>query len=539
MLRVPLAVRIETTRADRQLQGEIDDLTFRKVAVGGHASARFTLRRPLTTVAPEIETYAPVSIIDTRNGKGAWFGRQADPGRSAGSDGQLYEITCEGPSAFLRDRTVPLIYIDAELSGWEKYGGSVRAGIVQADESDDGDEDVLKTQFPSGTDVLNGDYVAARNLRIHNAGLHLASISFTVIGGGDTSSFRMQVVAEPSGLVLFDEDLSTSGTGTFFTLDDWAFPADDRTRLQILRDGPTTTPDDGAHILWGGLLLQATRYTEYGVEITSPSEYNDSYIYAWQVVADVIGRLGQTYFDGADAFIDETGTHQVTQLAYPQGVTGAQVLDDMAELEPGFVWQATDRLANGKYRFAYVAKPTTVRYEADVVDGLEAQGDSVELYNEVIVRWKDRRGRFRTTPVTANVQALTARGLTRSYPIDLSADRGSPENATRVAQEFLAAHATPGNASRLTISRPILDITSGRTVQPWEIEPNTLIRVRGINARPDALQAAARDGSTIYYVAAVEYTASSNSAVLELDAYSVTTARAIAELRGRLDKAAL
>lgn len=537
MLRSPIAVRIKTSVADQVLQGEVDNLSFRKLANGGDASAQFRLARRLDQLPGEIEPYAPIWIYDTRSGKQLWVGRMAGPGRSAGADGQFYAITGEGPSAYLRDRVVPLIYVDTDLSAWEMFGGSIRSGQVGADENAAGNQDGLKVSFQGGTPAVNGSYVDGRNLRINNAGLHLATISYTVVGGGNTTDFRMQAYAYPSETQLTDDDLSTSAFPLRFTLDDWDSPGDTRVHLRIYRDGATATPDSNAYALHTGLVMRSTLYAEFGTELTDGSDYPNDFVYAWEIVADILGRLGQGIFDGADAFIDDTGTHEITQLAYPQGTTGAGVLDDVAELEPAYTWKARERLDNGLFRFFYTAKPTTVRYEADANGGLEDQADSVDLYNECVVRWRDSRNRPRTTRVTSSVPALTARGLTRSYALDLGDQVGSFGNATRAGQQFLAEHATAGNAARLTISAPILDIQHGRTVLPQEIEPDALIRVRGINARPDSLQASARDGSTVYWIAETEFDEPTGSCTLSLDSYSVTTARAIADLRARLDKA--
>jgi len=535
MIRAPLGVRIKTSTTDQVLQGEIDDLSFRKLANGGDASSGFRLARRLDQNPGEIEPYAPIWIYDLRNGRQCWVGRMAGPGRSAGSDGEFYAVTGEGPSAYLRDRTTPLIYVDTDLSAWEKFGGSIRSGQVGPDETAAGTQDGLKVGFQGGTLAPQGTYVDGRNLRINNAGLHLASISYAVTAGANSTTFFAEAYAYPSETQLDSRDLSTSSSGTLrFTLDDWDFPGDTRVHLRIYRDGADATPDSNAFILHTGLVMRSTLYAEYGLEFTDGSDYSNDFVYAWEIVADVLGRLGQGIFDGADAFIDSTGTHQITQLAYPQGTTGAGVLDDVAELEPAYTWKSWQRLDNGLFRFFYTAKPTTVRYETDAKGGLEDQSDSVDLYNECVVRWRDSRGRPRTTIVTSDVPELTARGLTRSYALDLSDQVGSSGNATRAGQQFLAEHATAGNAARLIISEPILDIQHGRTVMPWEIEPDALIRVRGINARPDSLQAATRDGSTVYWIAETEFQMSTCSCSLSLDSYSVTTARAIADLRDRL-----
>jgi hypothetical protein len=70
-------------------------------------------------------------------------------------------------------------------------------------------------------------------------------------------------------------------------------------------------------------------------------------------------------------------------------------------------------------------------------------------------------------------------------------------------------------------------------VQPWEIHPGTLIRVRGVLPRVDSLNLSDRDGATIFRVVSVEYSIADAAATLELDSYSRTVARALAKLHGR------
>jgi hypothetical protein len=98
---------------------------------------------------------------------------------------------------------------------------------------------------------------------------------------------------------------------------------------------------------------------------------------------------------------------------------------------------------------------------------------------------------------------------------------------------LLAEHATPPNAGTLTIARPIYDHERGRMVDPWEIRPGNLIRVRGIQPNPNSLNVTDRDGVTVFQIVGTDYDTSSASATLELDSYSPTVARALAALSGR------
>jgi hypothetical protein len=75
-----------------------------------------------------------------------------------------------------------------------------------------------------------------------------------------------------------------------------------------------------------------------------------------------------------------------------------------------------------------------------------------------------------------------------------------------------------------------MDYTLSRIVQPWEIRPGNLIRVRGVRPYVDSLNATDRDGVTVFRIVSTSYSDSQGAAVLELDAYTPDEARQIARL---------
>jgi hypothetical protein len=314
---------------------------------------------------------------------------------------------------------------------------------------------------------------------------------------------------------------------------DWTAGRDvPEVRIQWTGAG-TTINDDVTWGAWAGLVILATRYGVDGAELLTGASYGASTVLAHQAVADLLGRL-LTQYDGVGATIANT-SYAIEQLAYPDGVTPAKVLGDLMALEPAYYWAAWEPNTAGKYRFEWSAWPTSVRYEADLVDGYESQSSADGLYNAVRVRYLDESGAVRTVRRTQSVPELTAAGITREGFLDLSDTTGSKTNAERAGDQWLADHLTPPNAGRLRIARPILDLAGGRMAHPWEIRPGALIRVRGIQPRPDALNppAQGRDGVTIFRIVSTEYRASDAAAVLELDSYSPTTARALADLARR------
>ena len=108
--------------------------------------------------------------------------------------------------------------------------------------------------------------------------------------------------------------------------------------------------------------------------------------------------------------------------------------------------------------------------------------------------------------------------------------------AQEVGDAWLVEHSAAPNAGTLSVSTPIFDNDAGREVNPWEIRPGHLIRVRDVLPRVDALNATARDAVTVFKIVAVDYNADTNTARLELDSQPRTIAGLLSETERRLDQ---
>lgn len=533
----PLEVRLRTARADRYVTAELRGLRWRTVSPGGFAWARLALDRPLTIQPDEIAPYGQMFVYDARDTRTQFEGRLEEPGRAAGRDGQVWDLAAVGPAAHARDRNVPLIYVDSGLDGWARNGASVEHGDVMTDDLHGTPKYLLK--FPEGSTVSNSDAVILEYRAILDAGQKLGLVRCNEDDGAIVVSFenRLATATGTGASTVRDSDTFSTTEGT---LEAWvsgtnAIPnGEDRPTLRIIRvsGGPAAVGNNA----WGkfyNIVVRSLLLAKDGAERTTSGDNSSSTILASDVVADLLGRL-LPKFDGAGASIATT-THPIDQLVYPDGVDAMEVLDDLQLLEPAFTWEAYEsNPATGKHRFSWRAWPTTVRYDADVDDGYDSTGSAVELYNAVMVRWKDQGGHVRTTRRTQIVPDLDAAGLTREpKPIDLGDNLGSLANAQRVGDQFLAEHKFPPNAGKLVIARPVYDHLTGSTVMPWKILPGYLIRVAGVLPHVDALNPSGRDGATIFKIAAMEYDAGDAAAELELDSYPPTVTRALAELARR------
>nr|MDT0660870.1 hypothetical protein [Micromonospora sp. DSM 115978] len=541
-LPIALAVQLRTGRTNRQVTSQVRDLVLRWTDPGGYASAQIALDRPLDGQPDEIAYYGRLLVTDARHGGIVWDGELEDPGRSNSGDGQVWDLAAIGGQSHTRDRTVPLIYIDRDLSRWTEVETTACPDgqrSVTEDEVIFPGQPSLIHRIPDGTPVRasSATHVSTRYLPLYRSGQALARINYQWDAGRSDASLRIRT---------YVRNTATWSTSPTLARDDAANTAGGAASARVIdtnwtagRDGPevrlqwtgsaSVIGDDVTWAAFADLVVQATRYDAGGTELTTGASYTTDSVLASQVVADLLGRLLPTY-DGAGATIATT-THPIEQLAYPDGVTPDRVLADLLALEAGHTWRVWERTPAG-FQFEFVELPTVVRYEASVIDGYSAPGSADGLYDRVTVRWVDPTGQPRTTARTATVPELTAAGRTRQGWLDLGADVASDSDAERAGDQWLADRGTPPNAGRLVVARPILDRETGRMVQPWEIRPG-LIRVRGILPRPDALNASGRDGVTVFRIVAGEYRARDGAATLELDSHAPSTARQVAELRRR------
>jgi hypothetical protein len=537
-LPVPLAVQLRTGRGARHITADARDLILRWTDPGGYASAQVPLDRPLSRQPDEIALYGDLTVYDARNGGIVWDGRLEDPGRSAG-DGQVWQVAAVGGQAHTRDRTRPYIAIDSGPV-WERVdnvtaGGQDSVGASPGDAA--GADQHLILTLPNGQAVVTNSRVVMRYTKTWRAGHTLARISYSWDAGVIDTNHSVQAVTRTDGSIATGEVAETAtlttagGTAVALITTDW--PSGRNTvELRQIRTagGASTIPHDGYWVAIKDIILRTVQMTAAGAALTAAADYSTDYVLASQIVADLLGRH-LTRFDGAGAVIEAT-SHQIKQFSYPDGADDARLLADLLQLETGYTWRAWERNAAGLFRFEWTTVPSTIRYEATADDGYDAPGSADGLYNAVTVRWRDSSGHIRTTERTSTVPDLDAASLTRQGLIDLGDEIGSQADAERAGDEWLAERAYPPNAGRLRIARRILDLETGRMVEPWEIGPG-LVRVRGIQPRVDALNTNTRDGVTLFRIRAGEYRVSDAAATLELDSYAPSTARALADLQAR------
>jgi hypothetical protein len=548
---LPLTVRIKSQKADTDITEEINGLRFKSQIPGGFATLSISLNRPLDLQPDDVDYYSTLFVYDGRNGNTVWEGRLEDPGRSAGSDGEVWAISATGSYAHAQDQFLPLIYVDRMYDGWKRSRYSTHGSYTDQTEAPDTltgntDEDAnnaLTIYANEGSTVTTGwcgDFIYRAP---RYGGQVIARIRADFVCEGASTNYRAQMRSRVNA------DAATAVAGGYIDLP-WVttpdiiaanfasgLPTDTNVvSLRAVRNNSNTTADALARVYFYNVVVRCAIKNVDGTDNFSLVGYNVNNIDPNEVVADLLGRC-LPKFDGPNATIIGSGV-DIEQLAYPDGITPAQVLEDISVFDPGFYWAAWESASfnaasKTRNRFQYIPWPTTIRYEASVEDGFDSPGSAVDLYNKVNVRYLDPNNVVRNVTRTQSVPELTAQGLTRTEYIDISSEMGTKQNATYVGDNFLAEHRYPPNAGTLTVARPILDQNTARMVMPWEIVPGHLIRVRGVLPRVDSLNPTDRDGVTVFRVISAEFDSDSGSVSLELDSMSRTVAAALANLANK------
>lgn len=521
---------IGVTLGNKRITREAGAVEFRKDAVGGVQYVKLRLLRPLDQAA--VSPFDTVTLTDDRNAETIATGAVADLGRGADASGPSWDVVAFGPAQHASDITLPLVYVTQSLDSCRQVnrmrrGADVSTGSNPGDLADDSQDGVV-IQFPEGLTLTTNDTATMRFDGIRDAGMFLARVSLAYDGGSIDANYTLRIwtsVDGSGGSSSWSATLPTAAsTAAVRVTTDFT---NGRNVFDLMLDyggGGGAVANDNKWASFYNIVARARLLNADGTDITAGASYTNDYVLAHEIVADLLGRALPEY-DGANAYVDTAATHQIESLTYPDGVTPAQVLDDLLALEPAYRWWVT---AAGQFRWE--PWPTTVRYEHTLDDGAAMPASAQELFNQVLVRYRNKRGRILTRTRTLACPLLDDAGKVRQAVIDAGDEIATQNGADRLGDNFLADHNVPANAGTLTVARPIRDLTTGRLIEPHEIEPGELIRVRGIESYPDALNASSNDGLTVFRIWSVTYTSDSHSASLELDTYSRTTTNALRKL---------
>lgn len=537
---IPMAVRISNDRYDGLITGFLHEPPSCKFAdPGGMIAASIKVDYQLGVRTDIFKPYSRVYFYNKKNGDVIFEGDMSHPGRAT-DDGFLLEINIDGGIDRLSDWSGPRIWVDRDHEGWKKNPAtSVIATTVESGDDRGGSgNDALTLAFPSDQHVETNSRCEAGYFRIRESGQELGWFNYSWDGGHNSGSpgWLVRSIATPPSTVVRSQILALAGSGGSGAVVGGSLPAGSNTvYLQLIwTSGSSNTGNAGADIVWASImtLVVICRLKDKtgAFQPGSIPPYND-YLTAEYVVHDMLGtELLNTSFDGANAQIDAGAGYGIRQLAYPNGVTPKQVLDELMNYEEDMTYLVgASNPINNKYSIKWMLRSNTIRYQFYVwIDEYSASPQDVDQYDTAIARWKAPTGLIKQTVTTQSIPELTAVGRSRRIYQDLSDTTSDSNNAAQANSILLNDHRFPLNGGKIKVSRLVVDEWTGRRVEPWEIQVGYIANIVGINPNRDSLNSSPRNGSTICRIVANDYSGSEHSASLDLDSEPWSMFKAIA-----------
>lgn len=537
---VPLAVRVKNTRTDQMLTGYLHGgLKFQKGDPGGFKSASFVVSKRLGYRTDIIQPYSRIYVYNQRNGDTVFEGDVSHPGRSVDDSGELLEVQVEGGVERLNDWSGARIWVDREMQeGWVRSHNATGGSEfdVGLDRGGSG-ADAIQLSFPNSFHVESLYRSEIAYYRLHDAGQQLGAFNYNWDGGHTSGSPGWLVRSIADGVssdLVRSEILNISGAGRSQAEAGSSFTAgNDRWFLQLVwtsGSSNTGTLDN----VWASILDPVTvaRLHYKDGSFISALDYQ-GYVTAAQVWEDMLGDMLAVSFDSPNAQVDAGTGYQILQLAYPDGVTPMQVADALMAFEPGCTYiVGPSKPGVDKYSIKWMNRSNVPRYEFSVwADDYSASAQTVDQFDVAVARWKAPTGVIRTTVTTQSIPEMTAAGRSRRFYQDLTDSTSNEANAAQANASVLNDHRFPQNGGRIIVSRSVVDLWTGRRVQPYEIEPAYIARIVGINPSRDALNNSPRNGSSLCRIVNTDYDADSHSVSIDLDSEPWSMYRAIANAK--------
>jgi hypothetical protein len=540
---IPMAVRVKNDRFDGMVTGFLIEPPKCKFAdPGGMIAASFKVPYWLGQRSDIFKPYSRVYFYNKQNGDTIFEGDISHPGRAADDSGFNLEINVAGGVERLTDWSGPRLWADSDFTAFVKTGNSIVATTLQAgDDRGLSGADALVLAFPSDQHVETNSRIEAAYYRMREAGQEIGRFNYRWDGGHTSGNpgWLVRSIVTPPSTVVRSQVLNVGGSGPSGAVTGISYT--DGANVLILQliwtSGSSNTGGAGADIVWASMMdvqLVARLKTKAGAFIAG-ANYND-YIRADQVVEDMLGtELLNASFDGSNAQVDLGTAFQITQLAYPNGVTPKQVFDELMNLEQGMTYLVgASNDINGKYSIKWMERSEAIRYQFYTwIDDYSASPQEVDQFDTAVARWTAPTGLIKQTVSTQSIPELTAVGRSRRIYQDLSETTSSATNAAQQNSVLLNDHRFPSNGGKIVISRVVVDMFTGRRVEPWEIEPGYVANIVGINPHRDALNSSPRNGSTICRIVTNDYDGAAHAASLDLDSEPWSMFKAIAAANRR------
>ena len=535
-----LAVTLTVDGVCEILTDRCSDITVRNASPGGFASIEVEIPRKLDAA---IYQNAILKVTDQTTAETVCEGRVVDQGRTGGG---TWSLSALGTGlAALSDRDEPYMVIDAEL---EPIAREVQIGATYAlkggskRQKRKGKKGKPRKPYKIRTAIVsakvetgpapNGTSLEGLLFTVPEGTTNSASAAFSAefrgpwLCGQKLGSYYFRYLCGVANGWTISADALEVGGGSDSHYQTWATSSAPgtwkvhTTNFAATRDsfalrvitGPSTVA--GANV-WAHaryLWLRSQLLDKDGA-VRPGADHATIDVKAEDVFTDIVKRR-----TGLEIGHVTTGTSIFRQLTWYDGATPKEILDEICEGDPTVTYHAWE---DGKIDLD--PRVGTVRYQFSTAGGFDSPAPTTEVYGGVIINGIDVEGLPQRYQLTRDPA-----GRTTTFEMSETWDATAAQAAANL---FLDNHAAPPNAGTLTVKETVIDLQSGRLVEPYMIRSGGLCRVSGINGSVDSLNSDAQpDGITIFRIVSVSYSTSSGEAVLELDTNVFDAERALADL---------
>lgn len=520
------------------------DLAMTWEAPGGDTSCSFTVPAlgRLSGRPDALRKAMPLRVVDRRTGSIVWAGRVADPGLNGNGRSTGYRVSGAGTRADLDAAQGVKLYVDRDLSRMTWDGdfqqGQMNTGTGSGftsnplDSGDTTPSGHLELPIPDNSILRQNAANTMTNLVNRAANPTPASsrpfidgIFFSWTGSTLSAGLEIRVIVANDPTVLNERILTKTWVTTqtnealVYGSGSWTLNEVRMASIRYVRTGTTLTATADGGLRVANLAFVGRRYNRIGVFIQLTAA-TATVIRTHDLVEDVLGTLLAGLVKPGNVV---PGGNLVQQAAWYDGVSAREILDFCSSTDATHwwaVWAPND--ADGRPRLDWQRWGTDPRYTLPPHMPVELAGGGEDLADTALILYTRQDGTLTSTNASISLPELTRtyKGARRVMTLDVTSE-GPLTAAVAVArgQAALAAQAQLKFSGTATVTGPLVDRRTGRTVQPWEVRPGCLVRT---SVAPQAFsglegQVTGTDGEATFRLTGVSYSASSNSASLQLD----------------------
>ncbi|GAB3250906.1 hypothetical protein [Kineosporia babensis] len=520
------------------------DLQFTNTAPGGFEAMNCTLDWPDNTPPVGLYTAATAAVIDRRTGEYLWWGHVVDPGYTKTGTGASRRIACQGFQTVLDTQAGAVGYIDRDQSQW-RLARDYKAGSAQIV------DDISLPQHPQDwadpslslieMDIPEGSRLYASPTRTTMTMTYrppkfsankqdIVCIQGTFDGTND-AAYRVKVrVATQAGTVQTVMDRDYGGSPVHFRLrlgaGDWTQVGSRVGQLQWVYDGSGAglpAPRD-YYLRFGNLAVVFDRVNASGATVIDPG----TDVTTGDIVHDLCGRIlfGDLFIDAAPSAIAKPDT-KVEQATWWDGATVRQIMEWVGEIETDYYWAVWEPRYGVKgpdpARFEYRSWLTAPRYIIPPgAAKVELAGGADDLATHALVTYQTSADVPASVVVAGQAPELEAAGVNRIAHIDLTPEGALTERTAKSkGLSALRARNDQRTSGTALVTSPVMDVRTGRMIEPWEIRAGWNVVIADGNFRADGGHpyslTGSRDGRTTFRCTSAQYFVSSRGMELALD----------------------